>query len=206
MSHITIKPTFLLKGIDAFALSNEYPKKNLASLEIKKKKVSSVNLTSNRGKTFRDPIFTFKGKGLPQTLATTNVKSFVFEDKKGLHTCEVCRREFDHKPMGIPVSIKEEDGVFIIFTLYTTCDFRCTLTLIRRLGHHVNFEHSEEFLKLVFRKLYPDKILTPAPDPMLHVLNGGSLSQEEYTDERYTYYHLPNLILYPAKEQYTRNP
>lgn len=217
-SQVIIKPTFLLKGIDPFSLTEEYHKGNiLRDLSLEKKKIASVVLTSNRGKSFRDAIYTFRNKdNFINTIATTNAKSFSFVDSDGTTIkggqCMNCLDHFTHEGLGIPVTIKEDrNGKIIVHTISKTCDFRCTLRQIRLLQQQpyryrkVNFTHSEQILKLIYRKMHPDAPqLIEAPDPLLAEWNGGSLNREEYKDSRFIYIHIPNLCLIPAKEQFMR--
>lgn len=213
-SQVVIKPSFLLKGIDPFALSEEY-KNNLilTSLTFDKKKIASVALTSNRGKSFHDAIYSFRNRdNFIQTVATAGAKSFSFvDDKKDVQKggiCVACHREFNHEAMGIPIHLVQQSDKVLVFKIYVTCNFRCTLRLIRylkRQGRQVNLTHAESFLFYLYSKMHPNgPPLHPSPDPLLLDQHDGSLTREEYDDPRYTYVHVPNLIFYPAKEQYLR--
>ena len=213
-SQVVIKPTFLLKGIDPFALTEEYKNGQiLVGLTFEKKKIAPVALTSNRGKSFRDAIYTFRNRdNFIQTVATAGAKSFSFvEDKKGVQkggNCVKCHRDFTHEAMGIPIHLVVKDDKVLVFKIYVTCNFPCTLSLIRylrRRRRQVNLTHAEQFLFYLYRKMHPEgPPLQEAPDPLLLDQNDGSVTPEEYDDPRYTYVHVPNLIFYPAKEQYLR--
>ena len=213
-SQVVIKPTFLLKGIDPFSLSEEYKNGQiLVGLTFEKKKIAPIALTSNRGKSFRDAIYTFRNKdNFNQTITTAGAKSFSFVDeKKGAQkggVCVSCNREFNHEAMGIPIHLVEHGGKVLVYKIYVTCNFRCTLRLIRllkRQRRQVNLTHAEQFLFYLYRKMHPEgPLLREASDPLLLSQNDGSLTPEEYDDPRYTYVHVPNLIFYPAKEQYLR--
>ncbi len=214
-SQVVIKPTFLLKGIDPFALAEEYKAGQiLAGLTFEKKKITTVALTTNRGKSFRDAIYSFRNRdNFNHTVATAGAKSFSFvDDKKTVQkggTCVACNRVFHHEAMGIPIHLVQDGDKVLVYKIYVTHDFRCTLRLIRLLKkyqrHQVNLTHAEQFLFYLYRKMHPEgPPLQPAPDPLLLAINDGSLTEEEYDDPRYTYVHVPNLIFYPAKEQYLR--
>ena len=213
-SQVVIKPTFLLRGIDPYALNEEYKTgQSFTALVFEKKKIAPVALVSNRGKSFRDAIYTFRNRdNFVQTIATTSAKSFTFVDEKrepqkgGI--CVACHQEFTHEAMGIPIHLVEDGNKVLVFKIYVICDFRCTLRLIRllrRLQRRINLMHAEQFLRYLYRKMHPNgPLLQEAPDPLLLENNDGSLTYEEYKDSRYTYVNVPNLIFYPTKEQYLR--
>ena len=213
-SQVVIKPTFLLKGIDPFTLAEDYKSGQvLFGLAFEKKKITSVALTSNRGKSFRDAIYTFRNKdNFVQTIATAGAKSFSFVDDKKIvqkgGNCVACHRDFTHEAMGIPIHLVQQDDKVLVYKIYVTCNFNCTLRLIRylkRQRRQVNLTHAEQFLFYLYRKMHPEAPpLREAPDPLLLEQNDGSVTSEEYDDHRYTYVHVPNLIFYPAKEQYLR--
>lgn len=214
-SQVVIKPTFLLKGINPFALADDYDngKLKLNDLKVEKAKITTVVLANNRGKTFRQGIYCFRNRdNVLQTLATSGAKNFSFYDEKGENKkggiCMVCRDEFKGQSIGVIVKLSQDKDTISVYSLGTTCGFRCSLRLtrsLRRERNSINFIHSEQFLKFVYRRMYPDKPdLTPSPDPLLLDINGGSLNRDEYDDNKYVYVNVPNLILYPAKEQYLR--
>lgn len=213
-SQITIQPTFLLKGINPSLLDEDYNEEKLAKIIPEKKKIVPIALSTNRGKTFRDAIYTFHNKdNILQTIATTNVKNFTFLDQKGElrkgGKCNACQQEFTHESLGVPVRLTREGDKILVYTVYTTCSFGCTLRLTRAIqrlrNNNCNFKYSEQYLYFIYRRMYPDgPALKESPDPLLLELNGGSLKPEEYSDHRYKYIYLPNLIFYPAKEQYLR--
>lgn len=212
MSQIVVKPTFLLKGIDPVQMAAEYSANHLAALSINGQKVVPVNLTTNRGKSFRDAIYAYRNHdNFLHTIATTSAGcSFDTgaEDAATVKTCLNCRRSFTHHPIGIPVNISTDAGVITIHTLHTLCDFRCALAatrLLRRIYRNTHVIHSEEMLHFVYRRMHPNgPPLIPAWNPFLLEANGGSITFEEYDDRRYEYVEVPNLLLYPAREQYMR--
>jgi len=211
---VVIKPTFLLKGVDPYSLAEDYRNgKILSNLSFEKKKITTTTLTS-RGKSFRDAIYTFRNRdNFVHTIATTGAKTFSFVNEKGEPqrggTCVACHEKFDHEALGIPVHLVEQDEKVLVFRIYVTCDFRCTLRLIRLLQRirrrPISLIHAEEFLRYIYKKMHPEgPPLREAPDPLLLESHDGSLSNEDYKDVRYTYVNVPNLIFYPAKEQYLR--
>ena len=214
-SQVVIKPTFLLKGIEPFDLSEEYKSGQiLVTLAFEKKKIAPVALTTNRGKSFRDGIYTFRNRdNFVHTIATTGAKSFSFVNEKGEPQqggiCVACHEEFNHEALGIPIHLVQHNEKVLVFRIYVTCNFHCTLRLIRllqRIRHRpVNLTHAEQFLRYLYSKMHPEgPPLQEAADPLLLESHDGSLNPEEYKDQRYTYVSVSNLIFYPAKEQYLR--
>lgn len=216
-SQVVIKPTFLLKGINPYLLNEEYNKRKvLTTLVLEKKKISTVTLVNNRGKSFRDATYTFKNKdNFNHVIATTNVTNYIFMDENGKSkkggTCSNCHRTVTREMIGVPISIQVVGDVCYIFYIWPTCNFRCALRKIRKYHRQlcryrsINLENSEPILRFVYRKMHPDgPELTEAPDPDLALWNNGSLNEDEYDDPRYFYVSTPHLILFPAKEQYIR--
>jgi hypothetical protein len=209
-SQLVIKPTFLLKGIDPIALQERYTTEHLSTLSLAKKKIVAVTLNNNKGKSFRDALFCFRNRdNFLQTIATTGAKFFSFEGEEERYRCMGCHREFTGRSLGIPVSLRKIDrDNILVYKIGQTHDFPCTLRLIRSLlqtRRNPNLEHAEELLHFLYNKMHPQgPPLRPSPDPLLLISTGGSLSEEEYEDGQYNYVPVPNLILYPAKEQYLR--
>lgn len=213
-SQLIIKPTFLLKGINPEQLARDYKNPEfLAGLNFEKSTIAPIVLMSNRGKSIQDAIYTFRNRdNFIQTVVTTNAKAYMLVGTDGCSqkggTCFICRRTFTTGNIGIPVSAKIVEDVVIVYTLYSTDSFRCSLQLIRNLtryGRKPQLASAEPFLKFLYSKMHPEKgPLKLPPNPLLLESNGGSLNDEEYDDPRYSYIETPNLILYPAKEQYMR--
>lgn len=113
----------------------------------------------------------------------------VLVNKKGVeypsdcrYPCDWCRRQFDHEPLGIPLSYrKREDGTNAYTCDGWLCSFECTLAFVRRDasayagGRDPLYRDAEAFLFNLFTKLYPTRKLRAAPDWRLLRDNGGDL-------------------------------
>lgn len=124
------------------------------------------------------------------------------------YPCDWCRRQFDDKPLGIPLSYcVREDGAYIYKCDGYFCSFECSLAFVRRdasgYAHRRDplYRHSESLLKSMFDKLYPGSKLREAPDWRLLRDNGGDLGDEEVA-KRSRYYRTANVKLTPMSVLY----
>lgn len=135
--------------------------------------------------------------------------------------CEYCRNDFHHEATGIPIRMELKDGIFYFYNDGITCRDECSLSLIfekQRLpvfSQDPLYMTSEQMLKLRYFLMNPDKSsLQKSKDYRLHQKNGGSLNDEQYYSETYTYDRNINLIIpetvpeiknIPVRVQYTRH-
>lgn len=195
----------------------------------KKKIVISQNtaiLAPRYGSSNKDPIFTIKDKHNSSVIfATTGHADYEIFTRSGGKLpiggrCKRCQKDFDTVAMGYPVGYQElivltDDTIAhyrIIYVFWVEgkfCSFECTLGYIRMvLAQPADYRDptlldSERLLKNLFSLMYPAAgLLRPAQDPDLLHSNGGSLSKEQWSDERHIYIRTDRILMIPAKVEY----
>lgn len=193
---LEITPTFLLKGIDVKSLLTNYNSAHLSGYSFDKKKLEVTTIGISNSYVFRNK------DNFTINLVFSNTCKL--EEK----ICRYCCLRFTHQSIGIPIAIHEENNSLIVTTTKVSCDFRCSLSLIRqykrRQNKDTNFIHSEQMLRYIFAGVYPGKELIEAPDPDLAAWNGGSLSLDEYKNEKFIYTPCNNIIMRGYQAQYIR--
>jgi hypothetical protein len=91
------------------------------------------------------------------------------------------------------------------------CSFSCALSHIDKLlSTHpkyvdVIYRDSDKLLKFMYKCLYPNNPpIKQAQDPKLLMINGGSLTREEWENPKYNYKKTNNIIMIPSKIEYIR--
>ena len=144
--------------------------------------------------------------------------------------CEYCRDDYKTETIGIPIAYKEftvltnkkvnlkDDDKIPKYKVYYTfwvdgrfCNFSCALSHINKLlSSHpkyidVIYRDSDKLLKFMYKCLYPNNPpINPAQDPKLLMVNGGSLTREEWETTKFIYKRTRNIILIPSKIEYIR--
>jgi len=187
-------------------------------------------LAPSYGTTNQSPIFCIKDRNnCSVVIATTGHTNFeVFTSTGGnLPTggrCDFCKEDFTETAIGYPVGYQEtliltnddpnpkNSHYRIIYTFWVEgefCSFECALGYIRILLSHpsdyrdTTIRDSERLLKLLYKFMYPTAgILRPAQDPKLLRSNKGSLTKEEWKDNRHIYIRTDRILMIPAKIEY----
>lgn len=82
------------------------------------------------------------------------------------------------------------------------CSFECGLSFIKNFNFKEK-DNLEIYLKTLYRLCYPDKPpLKQAPDFRLHVLNGGTLPDDEFKTTKSVYVRIPSVKLINSSEQF----
>jgi hypothetical protein len=142
--------------------------------------------------------------------------------------CEYCRDDYKTETIGIPIAYKEftvltnksldQNNNKPIYNVYYTfwvdgrfCSFSCALSHINKLlSSHpkyidVIYRDSDKLLKFMYKCLYPNNPpIKQAQDPKLLMINGGSLTREEWENPKYYYKKTSNIIMIPSKIEYIR--
>lgn len=183
------------------------------------------------GSTQADPIYTFQDKNNTTiVVATTNHKAYMMQSSGDIKsppgsTCFWCLRKITTSNMSIPIKLekyrdmkdskesKDLKGLnpdsleyLIFYGINVVCGYRCALSYIRLHNRFDSkFANSEHYLNMLFNIKHPGEILLPADKPELLICNGGSLTDEEYDNPKYTYEETCNVILLPAKIAFFRS-
>jgi hypothetical protein len=146
-------------------------------------------------------------------MATTeheNLKIISECDKKMGGRCDSCKDDFNHTAIGYPVTYDKqvilENNKYhtnhIFYTKGKFCSFQCAL-------YWMKLVHEKTDLIQFMYSLYntdPDKaVLRCVNEPRLRVKNGGSLTEEEWKDEKYFFVNTnKNIKCIPLKTEYQR--
>lgn len=228
-------PTFLLKGVDPNKLLADYqagvfsrPITPKAPITISQ---NTTVLARSYGATNQSPIFSIKDRNNNSVVfATTNHTGYELFTKNGGELpvggrCDFCKEDFTNVSMGYPLAYQERDiltrdeqniGHYRIFYTFWIepgcCSFECSLAELRKMtarpadDRDVTYRDAEIWLKYLFRLTYPNAgLLLPAQDPKLLKSNGGSLTKEEWKDNRHVYTRTDRVLLIPVKVEYIRS-
>jgi hypothetical protein len=189
-------------------------------------------LAPTYGTSNQDPIFSVRDRNnCSVIIATTGHSDFEVFTRTGgdLPTggrCEHCRDEFDHTVIGYPIGYQEQtiltndstdprDAHYRVLYVFWVegrfCSFECALGYLRlMLGRPADYRDttlrdSERMLKHLHKLTYPTAgPLRPAQDPRLLRSNGGSLSREEWQDQRHIFVRTDRILMIPAKVEYVQ--
>lgn len=162
---------------------------------------------------------------------TSGFKNVEVFTKSGGHLpmggrCEYCREDYTTETIGIPLEYEEFtiltnkglDDDKPVYKLYYTfwvdgkfCSFECVLSFVlTMLSTHpkyrdITYKESDKLLKFMYKLLYPNsEELRSAHDPRLLIVNGGSLTKEEWQNNKVFYKKTNNIIMIPVKVEYIR--
>lgn len=125
------------------------------------------------------------------------------------HICDSCKDEFKNEKIGYPISyekisfLNKEGRYQIIHVFYTKgefCSFQCALYWMNLI------KIKTELIHFMFNLYHPGKEqLKPCNDPHLRICNGGSLTDEEWRNEKHIYTsNNKNIKSLPIKTEYIR--
>jgi hypothetical protein len=182
------------------------------------------------GTTNHSSIFTIKDKNnCSIVIATTGHADFeVFTTSGGkLPTggrCDLCKEDFTETAVGYPVGYKEitvltnDDSnvrnaryriIYAFWVEKRFCTFECALGYVRMIlvrpsdYRDTTIRDAERLLKTLHKLMYPNSgPLRPAQDPSLLIINGGSLTKEQWQDQRHVYIRTNRVLMIPAKIEY----
>ena len=228
-----INPTFLLKGLDQNKLVADYqagffsrPVTNKTKIKISQQ---TEILAPTYGVTNYSPIFCVKDKNNCNIIvATTGHSDFEVFTRTGGSLpmggrCDHCKDDFNHLSVGYPVGYQEQTVLTndatqalyrIIYVFWVDgefCSFECALGFVKLMLAHpsdyrdTTIRDSERMLKLLYKLTYPTAgILRPAQHPRLLISNKGSLTREEWSDQRHVYIRTDRILMIPAKVEYVQ--
>lgn len=228
-----VTPTFLLKGVDPNKVLSDYNNGYFSNNNSNKSEIKLANNTAilapNYGTNNLSPIFCLKDKNNCNIIiATTGHSDFQIYTTQGgsLPTggrCDFCKEDFTNTAVGYPVGYQEQtllsnnDGASkyrIFYTFWVEgkfCSFECALGYVQLILAHPSYTRdttirdSEHLLKLLYKLMYPtSNTLRPSQDPRLLKVNGGSLSKEEWQDNRHIYVRTDRILMIPAKVEYVQ--
>jgi hypothetical protein len=228
-----ITPTFLLKGVDPEKVKADYRAGFFSRPSKIKNTIKIANATAilapTYGNTNRDGVFSVKDRNNSTVvIATTGHQGFVSYNKTGSvqkgGRCEFCRIDFQDVAIGYPISYQEmtvltnsgtEEAKYrVLYNFWTEgcfCTFECALGYVRNIlsrpadYRDTTVRDSERMLKLLYMLSYPQSgVLRPAQDPRLLIENGGSLTREEWGDNRHVYVRSDRVLMVPAKVEYVQ--
>lgn len=227
-THVT--PTFLLKGLDPTKLLANYQAGVFSRPPTAKSKIkiaqNTTILAPKYGTSNRSPVFCMKDRNNCSIIvATGNHADFqVFTETGGQlpmgGRCMHCLEDFTGIAMGNPVGYQEltiltnsdpnprNARYRVLYTFWVErkfCSFECTLGYIQMMlarpadYRDTTIRDSERMLKMLYKLMYPTAgPLRPAQDPNLL----GTLTREEWRDQRHVYVRTDRILMIPAKVEY----
>jgi len=225
-----IVPTFLLKGINPDKSLIDYQNgvfSELPDRKIKIKVLTNTNMLAPiYGADNSSQIFCLKDKNNCNVIrTTTGYNDYEIFNKNGgqLATggrCEHCKEDFDTIAIGYPLNYEEKliltseitHNYRIIHVFWVEgkfCSFECALGYLRLiLSKPCDYRDSiirdsEYLLKFLYKLMYPlSSILRPSQDPRLLLTNGGSLTKEQWNDQKHIYIRTDKILIMPVKVEY----
>lgn len=189
-------------------------------------------LAPNYGTSNQDPVFAVKDRNNNSVIVATSGHSDfqVFTSTGGDlpvgGRCEHCRQDFDNIVVGYPIGQQEQTVLMndtddpkqaiyrVLYVFWVEgrfCSFECALGYLRLMlvrpadYRDTTLRDSEKMLKYLHKLTYPTAgPLRPAQDPRLLRSNGGSLSREEWQDQRHIFVRTDRVLMIPAKVEYIR--
>jgi hypothetical protein len=224
-----VVPTFLLKSVNPEKLLRDYYNGAFSRLPEKKNKISMHSnvdiLAPLYGDDNSSAIFCLKDKNNCDVIRTTtgfnDYEIFINSGGKlpvgGI--CEHCKEYFDTTIVGYPLNYEEKiilmpetqkyKIIYVFWVEGRFCSFECALGYVRiMLSKPADYKDttirdSESLLKLLYKLMYPDaSILRPAQEPRLLKINGGSLTREQWQNNKHVYMRTDKIITMPAKVEY----
>ena len=225
---------FLLKGVDPNVLIDEYQSGNQAKSTRNKCNIkiaqSSTILAPTYGTSNLEPIFTVKDKNNSTVIiATTSHENFEVFTRTGGNLpaggrCDLCKEDFTETAIGYPlqqqestVLVNDDTGIPRYRILYTFwvegefCSFECAGGWIDlMLSHPSNYRDttvrdSGRMLSTLYTLMHPTAgPLRHAQDPHLLKSRKGSLTKEQWKDNRHVYIRTDRILMIPAKVEYVQ--
>lgn len=231
---LSIRPTFLLRGVNPTQLRADYDAGVFTRKPIAKSKIpiaqANVILAPTYSDKNTDPIFCVKDRHNSNIIiATTSHQDCeIFTSQGGkLPTggrCELCHDDFTHTAIGYPIAFRETTAVQtvdgkarnrILYTFWVDGrfdSFECALAYVKKHmarpadRRETTLHNSERWLRLMYRLMYPTApALRQAQDPRLLQSNGGSLTRKQWEDERHVWVRTDRVIAMPAKVEYMQH-
>lgn len=191
-------------------------------------------LAPTYGTTNHSPIYSVKDRHNSSIIiATTGHSDFEVFTRTGGQLpvggrCDLCKKDFNHVAMGYPVGYQEltvltntdpnpRNGRYrIIYTFWVEgefCCFECAggyikLILSRSSDYRdTSNRDSYRMLNMLYKLMHPTAgPLRPSQDPKLLIRNnkGGSLTEEQWKDQRHIYVRTDRILMIPAKVEYVQ--
>ena len=189
-------------------------------------------LAPTYGTTNHSPIFCVKDRNnCSVIIATTGHAGFEVFTRTGGSLpvggrCSFCNADFAHTAMGYPIGYQELAVLTnddpnpktaryrILYTFWTErkfCDCECALGFVKMMlarpsdYRDTTIRDSERLMHLMYKLMYPTAgPLRPAQDPGLLIENGGSLTREQWKDQRHIYMRTDRVLMIPAKVEYVQ--
>ena len=229
---VSVTPTFLLKGVDPIRIYNEYVQGKYVNMCIPHNKiklsVSSLALAPQHGTSIDSESYSYKDKtNNNQVVAMTNhiqysiVKANDGKELPVIGKCEWCLRKIKQTPVGIPIAVTKVTRVsnnekYTNLTFHVDglqCRFECAYSVLKRrnassyLYRDPLHMDSEQMLLLMYRTMHPHSgKLMEAKDWRLLKENNGTLDDDKYDEGSHHYIRTNNVVLLPAKIEYTVTP
>lgn len=189
-------------------------------------------LAPTYGTTNQSPVFCVKDRNnCSVIIATTGHADYEVFTRTGGDLpvggrCDHCKDDFTHTAVGYPVGYQELTALtndetdskkaryrvlYIFWVEGKFCTFECALGYVRIIlsrpsdYRDTTLRDSERMLKTLYKLTYPTApLLRPAQDPKLLRINGGSLTKEEWQDNRHVYIRTDRILMIPAKVEYVQ--
>ena len=146
-------------------------------------------------------------------IATTNCASFNKNVNDGAqkYRCRSCHRDFDIIGDGFSTANDYDDNYNIVtsrnYGNFCSDQCKCYFLIDKTSKLKKSIDNDWSYYLTILKSEHFAKFgtsLLPSNDPYLLQINGGSLTDEEWEDKRYTYIATDNKICIPLKETHQR--
>ena len=229
MAQVSITGTFSLFRIDPVEVVKKYNTGHFSKLTFPKVKFSLEGQSKEVIKKTVDTspfsdVYTYRNRASQDIVAaTTNCRQFTIYNtttgessqtesdlskcnKSDLSSrCFYCLRDFKHQPLGMVIHINRDGGVENFYTERIFDKFGCIFHYIsdRNWSDSMKDRVSNNTIRLL-HLMHPGKPIPFAKDMELLKSNQGSLTDEEWDDDTYSYVKVPGIIISPVKAIYAQ--
>lgn len=187
-------------------------------------------LAPTYGTTNQSPVFCVKDRNNCSVIvATTGHTDYEVFTRTGGDLpvggrCDRCKEDFTHTAMGYPIGYQEQTiltndsgnprsahyrVLYIFWVEGTFCSFECALGYVRAIlsrpadYRDTTLRDSEKMLRHLYKLTHPNAgPLRYSQEPGLLRANRGSLTKEEWQDNRHVYIRTDRVLMIPAKVEY----
>lgn len=223
-----VDPDKLLQDYENGFFNRPVPRKHKISIAQNTALLAPVYGTNNHC-----PVFSMKDKNNASVvIATTGHLDYEVFTKTGGNLpcggrCDYCKEDFTCLAVGYPIGYREQTVLtndsndihearyrvlYVFWVDGEFCSFECALGYVKQILNlpadyrDTSLRDSESLLKILYKLTYPNApVLRPAQEPRLLRSNRGSLTSEEWKDNKHVYIRTDRVLMIPAKVEYVQN-